>query len=264
MTTDTKTLSLIQKLLAKADSAASIGSTEEAAAFAAKASELLLRHKLSLSDLEVLAEQESDPMFDGYYDVTADPAAKLPRTKNRTQWLTMLANVLCRAHFCRMLVITGEKTIRIIGRESDVMIVRYLYATLAREGYRLGISYEKQIRYKANKEGTSVPPRLAASFRLGFIAAIQERLTKMRREVEQQAGQHAIVRFHQADRDVQDYLDNLKRRGQVGKVKALTISGTNQQATQAGYAAGQRAALHQGLNQGGTTKAGRNLLGGGK
>ena len=61
MTRD-KMIDRIQKLLAHADSAKKLGNEEEAQAFAAKVNELLLKHKLSMSSVEVAAQDADDAM----------------------------------------------------------------------------------------------------------------------------------------------------------------------------------------------------------
>jgi len=261
-----KTLSLIKKLMAKADSAAQIGSAEEAATFAAKANELLLKHKLEMTDLELATEDTDDPIEDGYVDVAKAAGLKKGGGARRAAWIEGLASRLCNAHFCKLLVVPGSKTIRIIGRKSDKQIVEYLLTTLVREGERLAILYERVSRVSAQRAGLPIPQQPKRGFLLGFTAGIGEKLREMRAAVMQQGGQHAVVRFQQASAAVQKYFDDtVGRTTKAGAPKASTANGA---AFNAGKQAGRSQSLHGGLGGASSSKStlgkAGNLLGGGK
>jgi hypothetical protein len=263
-----KTLGLIKKLMAKADSAAQIGSAEEAATFAAKANELLLKHKLEMTDLELASEDTDDPIEDGYINVAQAAGLKKGGGARRAAWIEGLASRLCNAHFCKLLVVPGSKTIRIIGRKSDKQIVEYLLTTLVREGERLAILYERVSRVSAQRAGLPIPQQPKRGFLLGFTAGIGEKLREMRVQVVNQGGQHAIVRFQQATAAVQKYFDDTLGK-RVGKASAPNNSTRNGAAFHAGKQAGRSQSLHGGLGQGGSSKSGTIasgsfLLGGGK
>ncbi len=260
-----KVLDLIKKLLAKAESAEKIGSKEEAAAFAAKASELLLKHKLEMSDLEVLQMENEDLIDAEYFDITKVTELREAGRK-RTGWLEILAAALCRAHFCQMLIYSGSKSIKIIGRKSDRAIVSYLFSVLAKTGDDLGHRYYFASRARTKAMGLPPEHNAKRNFLLGYVHAIRERLRQMRRETEQRGGNHALVRFDKAEQAVTKFVAGLS----VGKAAPTPgARASSKAAFEAGRAAGKSVGLHGGLggnapSQGGTLNKGNNLLGGGK
>jgi hypothetical protein len=260
-----KTLRLIKHLLAHADSAAQIGSSEEAATFAAKANELLLKHKLEMTDLELATEEEDDPIDGEYVDVAAKAGLKKGGGARRAAWIESMAMALCNANFCKLLVVPGTKIIRIIGRRSDRQIVQYLLTVLVREGERLAILYERKARVSAERAGLPIPQQPKRAFQLGFTAGVKEKLWEMKRSVVQQGGQFAVQRFAKAEFAVQKYYESLGKKRSVGGPSGSTSN-------QSGYLAGKQAGKAQNLNgglgsassQGGTLAKGTHLLGGGK
>lgn len=264
MTTDlSKTLNLIRKLLLKADSARALGSIEEAAAFAAKANELLLRHKLEMSDVEVAEEIAADPVGDEYVNLAA-----LGHLKNvygnRRPWLEQLATDVARAHFCRILVIPGSKTIHLIGRHTDRLIAKYLLETLISNGERLAARYERTSRNAAIATGDPFPLKPKASWLLGYVRAIGQRLVAMRHAVEQQGGQFALTRFAAAEQ-ITKQLWEANKTGEAGGFRDLR---GDTRAYDEGHRAGSRVTLNGGLGGGvddrGTLRSGQHLLGGGR
>lgn len=263
MTEKDKTLTLIKKLLDKADSAAAIGSTAEAGTFAAKASELLLKHKLEMTDLEALEQDNNDKMADFYFDPVDAARIKMGKGR-RAAWLEGLVSSIARAHFCRILIIPGSKRVRLIGRDSDVAIVKYLVGVLAHEAVRLSVLYERVSRVSAQRAGLPIPNAPKRGFLLGFTAAIIERLRSTRAEVQHTGGIHAVLRFTKAENDVVQYIKHNIKTSKVGGFSAGAVT-TNGSAWVAGQAAGRKVSLNTGLSGGtvksqGTLSKGLNLL----
>ena len=252
-----------RKLLAHAESAKAMGSTEEAETFAAKGSELLLRHKLEMSDVEMEAELSADVLVDDYFDV-AKASELREGGGRRVKWLETILSSLCKTHFCEFLVIPGSKMYRIIGHESDRAIVVYMFTMLARSADQLGHLYYFAARKAAIKNGTALPANPKKAFLLGFAAAIYRRLKDQRTSIEKKGGQFALVRFAMAQQAVTTYMGTVKH----GKAPSPSGSVKDIGGYEAGKKAGMAQSLHQGLKDAGPVKGtlakGTQLLGGGK
>jgi hypothetical protein len=265
-----KTLRLIKHLLAHADSAAQIGSSEEAATFAAKANELLLKHKLEMTDLERVTEDQDDPIKEIYINVAVEAGLKKGGgQRRRAYWIENLAFALANGHFCRAVPVWRSKKIFIVGRTSDLAIVSYLLTTLAREAERLAQLYERKARVGAQRAGLPIPRTPKRDFLMGFGDGIREKIKSMRETIIKQAGGFALVRFQQADAAITAYYQQKVQptlnRGSSGP----SSHSNNLSARAAGKEAGKKQSLHGGLGaakggNGGTLAKGTNLLGGGK
>lgn len=264
MTDRTKILDLVRKLLAKADSAQQIGSMEEAATFAAKASELLMRHKLELSEVELQLEEDEDPLTNDYADISESLGLS---SNKREPWLTALFHNVAKAHFCTALYVPHSKRVRLIGRESNRQIVVYLVAVLAKAARDLAAQHATEARREAERTTSWTHSnwsrrdtiRTKASFLVGFVTTVRERLAAMRKEVEEAGGQFAMVRFNKAEEEVRN-----AAAAHAGKGRNK-LSVHNENAYKAGQAAGQNVSLHGGLNGGGSSRGtlsrGQRLLG---
>jgi hypothetical protein len=250
-----KIIDRIRKLFAKAESAAEIGSAEEAATFAAKANELLLRHKLEMTNIELADEQATDPIEQEDFDI-GEPVGLGNRT--RSSWSEQLFQGIAYAHFCEILLIRGKKFI-LVGRTSDRELVRYLYATLASHGNRLAASFARAELRKWGDRSAADTRRLKTDFLMGYYQAINKRLRERRAQVEQQGGQFALVRFQNADAEVaaafRARFPRVHSAGRIGR------GVQNARAYGAGQEAGNAANLHGGI--GGSTSSSRSTLSGG-
>ncbi len=245
-----KIVELVRKLFAKADSAAEIGSTEEAAAFAAKANELLLRHRLEMTDLELQDEQDHDPMGRDDFLTAAWGGVQ-------QKWSSRLASAVASTHFCR-LVFTGtgrrwRARVTLLGRASDRAVALATLQMLHQQAKRLErLAYETSDR--------TVPrATFRTSFLLGFVVAVYKRLNERRGTLEQQGGQYAVVRLRDADTAVKTF-----ERAQFPHTyfAPVRLSAVHRTVYAAGQAAGASAAIG-GIASGGTAaRAGRLLAGG--
>jgi hypothetical protein len=189
-----KVIDLVRKLFAKAESAKEIGSAEEAAAFASKANDLLLQHKLEMTELELEDEADTDPF--GRVDQSVRAWGGVQQ-----KWSAWLAVSLARAHFCEI-VFDVERvrwrrkrtgTISLFGRQSDRQIAAFLIETLHREAKRLASA--------AVRGGAHRP-----SFLWGFTDAVQQRLEDRLQHVKQQGGQYAVVRLQDLNQQLEAYV----------------------------------------------------------
>lgn len=256
-----KTIDIIKKLLAHADSARDLGNLEEAEAFAGKANRLLLEHKLTMSEVEMQAEDVDDPFEVTNVDMADGSISHLKRG-NRLSWLEDLAVAVANAHFCRLLVVRGTRRFRLVGRESDREIAEYLLRTLADAAIRQARRHTDKVCREAREAGLPAPKMPKASYLRGFVDAVSQRLYDMRREVEEEGGQFALVRFDEVNKALTQYME--QRFPHLSKAAGLGRSAYDYDSYRAGQDGGSRASLHGGLSGGkGTMSSGRNLLGGG-
>jgi len=239
-----KILDKIRKLLAKADGALT---QAEAEAFAAKAQELLVKHKLGMSDVERASEEAEDPIGHTLFDPDNYPGLRWK--SRRVLWEERLAGVVAECHFCLLNVLPGSNLLTFIGRESDRKIAAYLYAMLARTAQQLA---EKEYRIYArlhNERGWRVPPGFKASFYTGFTHAIAQRLQAARKAAS--AGTSIVLVMDPRVREYQE-----QRSG--GEAKSLQDGAQNRAGIASGYEAGKSASLVANAMEGGP--AGPRLL----
>src|ERR1700761_2749207 len=98
----------IAKLIAHEESARSIGSLSEAEAFAAKIQDMLITHKMSLSDIEREAEEHNDVISEE--DVRAKDVGLITRNRPQNEMGT-LAHVIASAYFCRVVTYSYSNTL---------------------------------------------------------------------------------------------------------------------------------------------------------
>ncbi len=175
----------IRKLRDHADSAASIGNEHEAAAFAAKVSELLAQHHLTSSDID----------FAHYVDESVEAEQIDARdlgvggARRRTPWVTQLATSLARHHGCRSYYTTGTSRITIVGKESDRAVVTYLLSRLVVDLDRLSreaLDQFKAERPRATGEWRGIAPHYwRRSWLEGAVAGINEQIRAAKRAREQ-------------------------------------------------------------------------------
>lgn len=245
-----KIVELVRKLFAKADSAAEIGSTEEAAAFAAKANELLLRHRLEMTDLELQDEQDHDPM--GRDDLLSAAWGGVQQ-----KWSSRLASAVANTHFCRLIFDGAGRRWRaravLLGRASDRAIALATLQMLHQQAKRL----EKQAYETSDRTVSRATFR--TSFLLGFTNAVYRRLNERRGTLEQQGGQYAVVRLRDADTAVTTFGHAQFPHAYFAPVR---LSAVHRTVYAAGQAAGASVAFG-GIASGGTAaRAGRLLAGG--
>jgi len=176
----------IRKLFAHSESAGKIGSAEEAAAFAAKANELLLLHKLSRTEVEIRDDEDNDPL--------GNEVMKAKQWGGSSaKWSRKLIDALARAHFCRVVFISndGYKSFGVIGRASDREVCAYLVTTLHREAGRLARVYTANT---ADVRGSAPGTRVA--FLMGFVDAVRVRLAERATVAKEAGGSMAVVRLN--------------------------------------------------------------------
>lgn len=97
----------------------------EAAVAAAKLSELLMKHNLSLADIPE-KERPKDP----FVNVASDT-----ETQRLAEWRVDLAHAIAKANLCRI-VISGSH-LQWLGRQSNIEVAQYIYETCASDLQRI-------------------------------------------------------------------------------------------------------------------------------
>ncbi|HKV42546.1 MAG TPA: DUF2786 domain-containing protein [Blastocatellia bacterium] len=116
-------LDKIVKLIRYADSARSIGNVAEAEAFAARINDMLIKHKLSIGDIEREGSSEG-----GIAVQLLDLAdLGLGDSQERVFWSEGLAVAIAIHHFCTVLVHPQGREIYFVGRNEDRQIAMYIY-----------------------------------------------------------------------------------------------------------------------------------------
>jgi hypothetical protein len=188
METNTEVLEKIKKLLRLAAS----DNPNEAALAAAKAQELMDRHKLNQAMLATPSEPEEGVVhFDDPDDALDTFGGK------RVTWKDSLSAGLAKYNGCFIYVdnrTRGEIRLVIVGRPSDVQTVRYLYAFCVREIERL-----------TRAQGPGHGRTWTNNYRRGCVASIYEALHEQRKSFEGQArteaahsGSSALVKVNTA------------------------------------------------------------------
>lgn len=219
-----KILDKLQKLKAHAESAAKIGSVEEAEAFAAMLQQLMLKHKISMTDIEVAEEAEADPierLSINWQDIKV--------RSNRVAWIERLAGIVARAYFCRILVNPGSSRITLVGRKSDIAIAEFMIVTLTRLAERLA-KKEFGIVYRQNRQAAH---GFKDSFLKSFIIRLDERFREERDAATK--GSTALVRVNAAEAAVNEYMEQFKK-------KAAIVKGSRQDPNALGWRRGREVA----------------------
>ena len=108
-------------------SARKIGSIAEADAFAAKARQLLLQHRV---DRLAATRDSSDRQEIDSHPVTAQQAG-ISAVRNRQEWSERLAAAIAEAFHCSLMIRRGSNTVIFCGKERDRASAAQLYTELA-------------------------------------------------------------------------------------------------------------------------------------
>lgn len=244
MTVDANVLDKIAGLLQLAEKNNSV---HESAAAASAAQALLTKYRLTKADLSEHSTEKKEavgvahkPLFEGNRQVA---------------WRMDLAVAVTTTNGCRLYLGTHREdynphtnrsknvvAVKLVGRESDIQIVRYFYEYLSREIERL---------CQAGVEAGELRGKTACnSFKMGAKSAVTARLYEGHRASREEAQKAltagtstAIVKLDNADAEVAEYYNGLR----LGKGKARQSVRLDAGAYNAGKQAGARIALNKGL-----------------
>lgn len=173
----------------------------EAATAAAMANKLLDQYRLSMADIDSIDAEKviDDPQY-------------IYSSKRMIGWKVALAKCLAIHYGCYVwdeyfISMTGRKqsNLRLAGRQSDIDIVKYMYAWLVSECERL-----------SKKEAYGNGRVYVNSYYRGFVAGIADQLQKSRAEIAQQTTSTAIVKIDSRAQEAESWL---KSRRKLEKAK---------------------------------------------
>lgn len=168
----------LQKLIAHEKSARSIGNIEEAEAFAAKVAELLFKHNLSMSDVEIKEQELNEPIAREYVQGKA----------GRAVWMEILASAVATSCFCRHLIIGKTSTQIFVGRTSDRQAAAALFRHLVGCAVSMCNMEKRNLRdrnpFLDARERQKYAHEFGRSYLLGFASAVSRRLEAERRQLE--------------------------------------------------------------------------------
>jgi hypothetical protein len=150
-----KLLDRIKRLLRLAESP----NVHEATVAAARAQELMARHRIEAAALDAGADD------DGIVDMRDAP---LEASKRLRPWKTQLGSVVARTNGCRVYVLesAGMRQMVLVGRVEDAELVRALYTELV-----------TRVECLTRHHGRGRDRAFCNAFRLGVVATLHERLT---------------------------------------------------------------------------------------
>lgn len=208
----TKLLKRIKKLITQAEGERSLGNIDAAEAFTAKAHSLLAEHKLELTDLERVKEDETNPLT---YELIHPSLWGDLEQKSRVEFTEDLASTIARAYYCRMLADLESNKLIVLGRKSDVEITKLILAEVMRAAL---IACETELA-QVTISLTEIPGAAITwgktggneEFRFSFFSGFNGRIAnRLRRQMEisqEQAGTNqALVK---AGKDVDDFMMSL-------------------------------------------------------
>jgi hypothetical protein len=265
-----KVAAKVAKLLEKARSTEDLGNAEEAATFAAKADELLIKFELGLSEVEYAAIEESDPMGTSTVDFRRADAEELPNpqwkhaprlhTNQRREWQEDLCVAVAKAFFCKILVQPGTTNVILVGRESHRQMAEYVMINLVRQCLRHGERAYWEAVYAVRRKDADAPATdgFKAAFNAGFTSAVSRRLAEQRAADLKQAREQgsdgkALIRLDNAWKAVERFFEE-----KVPHKTGTALNGSwssNSAGHAAGAAAGSQASIRaNGLSSGGRTR----------
>ena len=222
----------LRKIIAMSDSAKSIGNLAEAEAFATKAQELLLKHKLDMSDVEFSAEELNEPVLSEVLE--ADELLDMTHKQRQDKWIGILISAVTKANFCRALGYRRSNRYTVVGRASDRQAATELFQYLSKA------AIEMAPREALAHGAINTKKSFISAFKLGFASAIARRLTVKAAELKAGAQVQGLIRIDQMTRATDD------------KFKELFPNTQNARVTRArnytGYQAGRTYGTAVGIN----------------
>lgn len=233
-----KLLDRIRKLHAKAESARALGNDAEALAFAAGVQKMLAKYKLNMSELEMQTLDRVEPI--GQSTVAGEGKSK------RVGWAELLASVVARAHYCRILVLPNSDSLVLVGRPTDRQVAEFVFTTLRRtadeNSDRDARAFRRKQRATAGST-TGAARDFRAAWLDAFVARISERYEAEREQLRVEAAKAgtSLVRLDNALAQVNAHMQAMgTRRVKVAGVRASANSAGRALGRAAGNAANIR------------------------
>lgn len=196
----------ISKLLAQSESAAAIGNAEEAAAFSARASQLMDKYKVEMSDLEFasyLAEEEIDTTMIDWEELGH-------KNKRRScAWTSFLSSSIAALFHCRSVHSRNTNRVVIYGHTTNRAVAIQVIGYLVRLADRLADEGQKAMNKIARETGDRrVAKGYRKSFLFAFVTTVHKRAANLINQREQEAcGERGLMVLDEG-RQVEDVLNN--------------------------------------------------------
>lgn len=219
----------VKKLLALTTSS----NANEAAAAAAVANKLIDQYRLAASELETSSEDHEEVFED---------SAPLYESGRITQWKSSLACHLAKHYGCAIYNAKGfrQNLFKLVGRKSDIEIIRYMFSWLSIEIDRLSDQASKGRGF--NRSAGKV---FSNSFCSGAVVGISNQLETSRKEVAQTVSSVAMVRLNLRLEEAIDFMNDAHK---LKKTNNNSKSYFDRGAYEAGKVRGQSIHLGVGLN----------------
>ena len=171
-------LQKVEKLIRHEVSARKLGSIAEADAFAAKARQLILQHRV-----DRLAHNCADTLPVVDTDAVTAQQAGISSLRTRQEWSERLAAAVAGAFHCEVVLRSGSNTVIFLGHDKDRKAAASLYSELAGKAFSACEHEFKQWKLRRQRmSGLNGSDRNAAysrrwkqSFLLGFAQTICQR-----------------------------------------------------------------------------------------
>lgn len=243
---DDKIIDKISKLLAQAESAEQIGNADEAAAFSAKAAQLMTQYKIEMSDVEYAAYQSIEVVEKEMVDWSL---FGLKNKYKRCSWSEILISGITKLFNCRQLIIPGSNRPILVGHRSNRRTAIAVAACLLRAAPGLCSYWRKFARKELIAWGLSdyeVRTKLKGfnhSFYIGYASTIykrcEEEVEARNRQLTGDCGERGLSIVSEADQ-VDQFINELD----VKKGKTAVSFKANGLGLNAGSEAGDRAQIH--------------------
>jgi hypothetical protein len=195
-----RTIEKITKLRKLAESAAAIGNVHEANAAAEQAARLVARYQLDEAELQA-AGQGAEPEV---AELSPYPLFCEPKS---TQWKSALAQALAEHHgvaiYRSRSGSTGEVSMRMVGRKSDIRLVRLFFAWLVSD-------FDVTSKIKSQGRGRTWVNNFLLGAVLGLHTSLKEARKSARDGVSEQALAIYDSRLDDANNALREMLPNLK------------------------------------------------------
>ena len=222
----------LQKLIAHEKSARAIGNLQEAEAFAAKIAELLFRHNLSMSDVEIKQQERDEPIA----------RERVSMGGKRAAWMEILASAVSTACFCKWLIVPGGDTQVFVGRTSDREAAASMYRHLVGCATSICNMEKRSLRdrnpYTDLRQRQQWAAEWGKSFLLGFSTTVATRLRATRQQLTNESGGTALVLRKDAALQQWWAQQNFK-----GHARSITVKTKSQDGFATGIRAGHAVSL---------------------
>jgi hypothetical protein len=202
-----KILDKLGKIKAHQESAAAMGSEAEAQHFARMLNDLLIKHKLEMTDIQYEAEVKDEPVdrypvggqteyVDGKRRFKEYPDVEIK--SRRVEWAENLAAVIAQANSVGLLVIPGSSRLIFVGKKSNCAVAEYLFITMLRAAESISKKEYKRFRSKQRRTGGDL--RDTHNYRESWLEGFVNRLSNVfyeqkQKQEESQESSTALIRM---------------------------------------------------------------------